>query len=530
MNSRYACHCLYLLSEAKNCICMFKLSKPNLSIRFKLFSTLLLATGSVVLSMYLVMSWSFDRGFLDYVNQQDQQKYQALSQAVVRHYQANKGWQKISRDRSLWDALLRRYLGFMGPEAHPKLAMKDRRPPGEFPKRGREHPPGFSSSDDFKHPFGRPPPPKSGLKNPLLLDENKKVLIGRVKKISDLTLYPIVLKGETIGYVGQLPRDELSGELDLLFVQQQSRAFMWVALVMVIICVLAGLPIAAHLVKPIRNLSLGTQRLIAGQYKTVIPVTSNDELGQLSKNFNSLANTLKENEKARKRWIADISHELRTPLAILKAEIEALLDGIRPSTPQAMASLHDEVEQLNLLVSDLYELSMSDIGALNYQKSQVDAPEILQTTLAIFQSEFDRAGLELRFHSTLNGQSRVLADAARLRQLFSNLCNNTLRYTDRPGRLEVTLGEQSGSLHIQFKDSAPGVSEEEITRLFERLYRVETSRNRASGGAGLGLSICHNIVVAHDGTITANASSLGGVLIEILLPLTNAKNVQGESI
>jgi len=216
-------------------------------------------------------------------------------------------------------------------------------------------------------------------------------------------------------------------------------------------------------------------------------------------------------------------------LAILKAEIEALLDGIRPSTPQAMASLHDEVEQLNLLVGDLYELSMSDIGALNYQKNQVDAPEILQTTLAAFQAEFDRAGLELRFHSTLHGQSRMLADAARLRQLFSNLCNNTLRYTDRPGRLEVTLGEQSGSLHIQFMDSAPGVSEQEITRLFERLYRVETSRNRASGGAGLGLSICHNIVAAHDGTINAKASPLGGVLIEIILPLFNTKIVKGET-
>jgi len=520
----------FLLSEEIPHICMFKLSNLNLSIRFKLFSTLLLATGSVVLSMYLVMSWSFDRGFLDYVNQQDQQKYQALSQAVVRHHEFNNGWQKLSRDRSVWDALLRRHLGFTGPDTHPKAVMKGRQLSDEFANRGRERPSGLSPQGGFKHPFGRPPPPKSGLKSPLLLDVNKKVLIGRVKKISDLTLYPIVLKGKTIGYVGQLPRDELSGELDLLFVQQQSRAFMWVALVMVIVCVLAALPIAAHLVKPVRNLSMGTQRLIAGQYKTVIPVTSNDELGQLSKNFNSLANTLKENEKARKRWIADISHELRTPLAILKAEIEALLDGVRPSTPEALASLHDEVEQLNLLVSDLYELSMSDIGALNYQKSQVDVWDILQATQAAFQIEFDRAGLELNFHCALNSRPKVLADAVRLRQLFGNLCNNSLRYTDRPGRLEVTLKEQSGSLHIQFKDSAPGVNEQDITRLFERLYRVEASRNRASGGAGLGLSICHNIVAAHDGAITANASPLGGVLIEILLPLSNAKSVQGELI
>jgi len=172
---------------------------------------------------------------------------------------------------------------------------------------------------------------------------------------------------------------------------------------------------------------------------------------------------------------------------------------------------------------------MSDIGALNYQKSLLDVSQILQTSLDAFQAEFDRAELTLSFNTTVSNAPNILADAARLRQLFSNLCRNTLRYTDRPGKLEVTLGEQSGGLHIQFKDSAPGVSEQEHSRLFERLYRVEASRNRASGGAGLGLSICHNIVAAHDGTISAKASPFGGVLIDILLPLSNAKNVKGET-
>jgi two-component system sensor histidine kinase BaeS len=290
------------------------------------------------------------------------------------------------------------------------------------------------------------------------------------------------------------------------------------ALMMVIICVLAAFPIAAHLVKPIKHLTKGTQRLISGRYKTVIPITSNDELGQLSKNFNTLANTLKENEKARQQWIADISHELRTPLSILKGEIEAIQDGIRTSTPQTINSLHAEVEHLSLLINDLYELSMSDIGALNYQKSNIDVAHVLQDTLDSFRTEFENAGLTLVFNSKLKKVHHVFADATRLRQLFSNLLKNTLRYTDREGSLEIEISAKPNEVNIQFKDSAPGVREAELEKLFERLYRVESSRNRATGGAGLGLSVCQNIVSAHDGTITAKASPYGGVWISVSLP------------
>ena len=496
---------------------MIKLSNMTFSIRFKLFTTLLLTTGSVVLCMYLMMLWSFDRGFLDYVNKQEQQKYQALSQALAKHWQKNKSWEQLSNNHRSWDILLSQHIEF------PESDFKKGRPPGSDGRMPRS----FGPPDDFKRPppfkhddlsDHRPPPPKGNSK-PLLLDENKKILIGLAKNLINIELYEILVEDKIVGFVGQFPQKKLADELDVLFVEQQSQAFMLSAIMMVIISVLAALPIAAHLVKPIRLLSKGTQRLISGRYQTVIPVTSNDELGQLSKNFNSLANTLKENEKARQQWIADISHELSTPLAILKGEIEAMQDGIRETTPQAIDSLHAEVEHLNNLMKDLYELSMSDIGALNYQKEKTDIVNVLQVTLDSFRTEFENAGLTLRFNSKLKKNPSVLADATRLRQLFSNLLKNTLRYTDREGTLEVEISAGPNEVNIQFKDSAPGVSETEIARLFERLYRVESSRNRATGGAGLGLSVCHNIIAAHDGTISAKASPYGGIWISISLPI-----------
>lgn len=475
---------------------MFKLPQMTLSIRFKLFTTLLLTTSSVVLCMYLMMLWSFDRGFLDYVNKQEQQKYVEFSEALAEHWQENNSWEKLSNNRRSWDALLNQYIDF------PEFNDRDRGPRS------------FGPPGDFQ----RPPPPHKIGNRPLLLDKDQNMLIGRAIDLTNIQLHEIIVEDEVVGFLGQFPQKKLADELDVLFVEQQSRAFMLSALMMVIICVVAALPIAAHLVKPIRHLTKGTQRLISGRYKTVIPITSNDELGLLSKNFNTLANKLKENEKARQQWIADISHELRTPLSILKGEIEAIQDGIRVSSPQTINSLHAEVEHLNLLVNDLYELSMSDIGALNYQKSNIDIGHVLQDILDSFRTEFENAGLTLVFNSKLKKIHHVFADATRLRQLFSNLLKNTLRYTDRDGRLEVEISAQPDEISIQFKDSEPGVSEAELEKLFERLYRVESSRNRATGGAGLGLSVCQNIVSAHDGTITAKASPYGGVWISVRLP------------
>jgi two-component system sensor histidine kinase BaeS len=538
-------------------------------IRFKLFTTLLLATGSVVLCMYLVMLWSFDRGFLDYVNKQDQHKYQAFAQVLAEHYEEEGSWQALIDSGRLGESLLKESFGlparfgpsfsnergFGPPDFHnppPRRAKRNRdnrdqiEGRREGARRGGERGGGERAYDQKRRNRaefegrrrGERPPPMGmdEIARPLLLDIDKAVLHGHVKELSDLTLYPIAVNDITVGYVGQLKRKQLSDQLDLLFVKQQSQAFMFVAVIMVFICVLAALPVAAHFVKPIKRLSVGTQSLISGHYKTKIAVTSKDELGQLSQNFNSLANTLKENEQARRRWIADISHELRTPLAILKGEIEAIQDGIRPSSPEAITSLHSEVEHLNHLINDLYELSMSDIGALNYQKQALNAVTVLEGTVDSFRSEFENSGIELKFSCTPRDRnsSVLLADGARLKQLFSNLLKNTLRYTDSPGSLVIEATASSNDLTLSFKDSAPGVNEKELDSLFERLYRVESSRNRATGGAGLGLSICQNIVVAHDGHITAKACEMGGIWVTVVLPfkpsIRDVKPNKGEAV
>jgi two-component system, OmpR family, sensor histidine kinase BaeS len=213
-----------------------------------------------------------------------------------------------------------------------------------------------------------------------------------------------------------------------------------------------------------------------------------------------------------------VSHELRTPLAIIRGELEALEDGVRRFDAEAIKSLQMEVGTLSKLIDDLYQLSLADLGAMVYRKTDLDIGRLLANTTEVFQERFRKADmtLELRLPAT---PVTIYADENRLHQLFSNLIENSLRYTNAGGCLRIECSAAGGALTIELMDSAPGVDEKNLPRLFERFYRVEASRNRASGGAGLGLAICRAIVEAHDGAIAAQPSPLGGLWLTIRLPL-----------
>jgi two-component system sensor histidine kinase BaeS len=280
----------------------------------------------------------------------------------------------------------------------------------------------------------------------------------------------------------------------------------------------AGL-LARQLLLPIRRIGGGVKALAAGEYQTRIKANGHDELGQLSQYFNSLAQTLQQNEVARRQWIADISHELRTPLSVLRGELEAVQDGVRQPTPDRIQSLHSEVLALTKLVEDLYELSLSDVGAMNYHKERINVTDIILGIQQNFVARFASRGIVLREITQPDMVLPVFADARRLYQLFSNLAENSCRYTDAGGFCEITLYKTKKTVMVTFQDSAPSVPPEALPKLFERLYRVEKSRSRELGGAGLGLAICKNIVEAHGGTITAYQSQYGGLSVQVELPL-----------
>ena len=184
----------------------------------------------------------------------------------------------------------------------------------------------------------------------------------------------------------------------------------------------------------------------------------------------------------------------------------------------ALSSLHAEIMRLNRLVDELYQLSLSDVGALTYHKTTTDAVALLEETVDSLAGEFDKVDIEVALDNRLGEAVFLHADPDRLSQLYLNLLSNSLKYTRPGGRLDITASQEPGRLLLDFNDTAPGVPEDALTHLFERFYRVDDSRNRATGGAGLGLAICRNIVEAHQGDIVAKASPLGGLWVRVELP------------
>ena len=175
---------------------------------------------------------------------------------------------------------------------------------------------------------------------------------------------------------------------------------------------------------------------------------------------------------------------------------------------------------MGALIEDLYLLSLADAGALEYRFESLDLGELLAESLETQIPILEEAGLALE--TAIARVPPIRGDARRLGQLIDNLLMNTRRYTDAPGRLRIELGAAAGEVILALEDSAPGVPAQSLELLFERLYRVDASRNRAAGGAGLGLAICRAIVQAHIGTIAASASALGGLRIEVRLPAIEA--------
>jgi two-component system sensor histidine kinase BaeS len=228
---------------------------------------------------------------------------------------------------------------------------------------------------------------------------------------------------------------------------------------------------------------------------------------------------LEQHREARRRWAADIAHELHTPLGT--AAIRTLQDGVPSSTPAALASLQAECERMGSLIEDLYQLSLADAGALEYRFEELDLVALVEDSLEARQRGFEEAGLQVEKH--VEPIPLVRGDARRLGQLIDNLLVNTLRYTDAPGRVRVSLASEPGAILLRVEDSAPAVPVESLPLLFDRLYRVDASRNRAAGGAGLGLAICQAIVVAHGGRIEATASALGGVRISAWFPASGRR-------
>lgn len=478
----------------------------------KLFAAFLLT--SIVTAV--VVGWgvraAFDTGFEAYVKEREEARLTRLATLLSTAYTEAGSWDFLRGNETAWMDLNRS----ARPEGRnfrggPRDPMKGPPPPGEP---GKGPPPGDFPKGPPREGFGMGPPPA------VVLDDAGRVVVGRgANPGEELMRHPVTSGGKRVGWIAAPIRETAFDFADRRFRDQQWRAGWVVALVAVALSAIVAAFLARGLLFPVKRIAAATRKLADGDYATRVEATSNDELGQLVEDFNRLGNALEKHEAARRNFMADVSHELRTPIAVLRGELEAIEDGVRRASPENMASLKAEVARLARLVDDIHDLSLADVGGLAYRFELVDLARIVRETIEHGAARIAARHLDVAFDvRTPDGTLTVRGDGQRLGQLAANLLENTLRYTDDHGRLRIALRIDGRDAVLAWSDSEPGVPSEALPRLFERLFRVEGSRNRTHGGSGLGLAIVKGIVEAHGGTVSAHASELGGLRIEARLP------------
>lgn len=450
-----------------------------------------------VLTMYLLLHGSLQRGFLDYTSQQAVQRLDILKDALVNIHRTESSFAKLQQDPHRW------------------LQLKSI----IFPENVKTDPDArtnieqYNSSQNYYNEF---------VNSISLFDTNKNLLMGIIKPSKTISWLPLDDSGATLGFVGFVKPDVVVRESDRNFMTHQLRFFGTISIVVLFISIAVATLLTRRISRPIKALSQHVEALASGDYQQRLEVKSRDEIGQLVENFNKLAQTLEANENSRANWIADISHEMRTPVAVIQAQIEAMQDGVRALDSNGLGLLHRKVAGLNNLVDDLFELTLSDIGALNYQKHELTISDLVNTCVEQYQAKAAESGLALQAIIPANRPIQMHGDSKRLEQLLDNLLENAIRYTHSGGKIEIELSETADKIILLVRDSAPTVALEQREKIFERLHRLENSRNRTTGGAGLGLAICSNIVAAHQGTINAEDSALGGLTIRVEFPKNNS--------
>jgi two-component system sensor histidine kinase BaeS len=472
---------------------------------------LLSAVLMAVLAMGALSAWNLRNGFSDYLATRDVERLEQFASLVSENAERAGGIASLEAKGMGLQELFREF--GRGQGLPPPRALRDAMP---------------SPKD---HGIFSPPPPPP-LPQPIdSMDAFKdrvavygldgQARFGRAlpHDAHDTVERPVRRGNEVVAVVRMMKLKPVPTEVEVRFLNTQYQSIIAVACVLLLVALIGAFWISGHWVRPLIAVQAATEKIAQGEFDTRLDVTRSDEIGDAMRNINQMAAGLKKLEGARRQWIADMSHELRTPLTVLRGEIDALIDGVIALTPQAMRSLREEVLQLNALVDDLHLLAMSDLKALPCYFEEVDAARLLDGMVQRFALRATQLGLTLKLDLEPESPMVVRWDAKRMEQLVGNLLDNSLRYTDAPGQVRVRLrsGDEN-KVVMEVEDTSPGVSGNDLLRIFEPLYRADAARGRSTGGSGLGLAICEQIAKAHHGVIRAEASALGGVLFHLELP------------
>lgn len=316
----------------------------------------------------------------------------------------------------------------------------------------------------------------------------------------------------TIGYYGPF----FLSEDDFQFLEALNQILILIGVLSLIISIITGVLLARRLSRPILKTAAVAGDIAAGKYNARIEEeTGTIEVDELIGSINDLAESLENQETLRRQLTADVAHELRTPLATVQTHVEAMLEGIWQPTKERLESCYDEMSRLSSLVNDLENLARIESSNLNLNKTELDLTALSARILKGFEKELKDKRMDCGIEGSC---SPIFADSDRISQVLINLISNAIKYTPAGGRIRVLLSDEEHYAAISIEDSGSGIPPEELPFIFERFYRADKSRNRNTGGSGIGLAIVKSIVTAHGGTVEASSSINEGSCFTITLP------------
>ncbi|TXK71939.1 cell wall metabolism sensor histidine kinase WalK [Paenibacillus sp. N3.4] len=309
----------------------------------------------------------------------------------------------------------------------------------------------------------------------------------------------------------------ISPAFDNHFEQALVQSVLWSAIIGIVFAVLISLIIAKKVANPLIHMKKTAERMAGGELTARTKVKGNDELAQLGVSLNYLAEQLQAQELLRKTLTADVAHELRTPLTTLKSHMEAMIEGIWEPTSKRLESCYEEIERLRFLVGDLEQLTEMESPQFTLHLQKEDVSAIVEHHVMASRAAFEKNGIELNLMIQANVQ--LLVDKQRIGQVVVNVLMNALKFTPPNGHVKVEVETENLMAVIRVTDTGIGINKADLPFLFERFYRADKSRNRQTGGSGIGLTIAKRLVEAHRGTIHLESIVGKGTCVTIQLPL-----------
>jgi signal transduction histidine kinase len=299
--------------------------------------------------------------------------------------------------------------------------------------------------------------------------------------------------------------------------QSISRFLLWGALLAVAIALLLTFFLSRRILAPMKVLTVAARRLGQGDLSQRVQFKDKGEVGELAQAFNSMASDLERVEQLRRNMVADVAHELRTPLSNISGYLEAVRDGVIEPDADTIRSLNEEATLLSRLVDDLQELTLADAGELTLTCQAEDIAELSNQAVIAVRPHAKIKGVSLSTDLPAN-MPAVNIDAHRISQVLRNLLENAVTHTAEGGAIKVSARQQGKWVDVAVSDTGEGIPAEDLPNIFERFYRVDKSRARATGGSGLGLTIAKRLVEAHGGKIEVQSEVGRGSRFSFTIP------------